>query len=102
MENFTTVSWIFLAIALSSQKSPVDIKRISQVADGINHAVPDRTELQNSISWLLKKNLIVKINNKYSLSELGNQLKIHSKTDPGTIMLVWKNIENELRKYAMV
>jgi hypothetical protein len=44
----------FLAISLCSLTEPVDFKSISQIADGINHAVPTENEMQSSISWLKK------------------------------------------------
>ena len=99
MDNSTTISWIFLAIALSSDKSPVDFRGISQVADGINHAVPSHKEIQDSISWLLRKDLIIKIGNKYSLSDLGKDFIKDSETDSKTILKIWENIENKLRIY---
>lgn len=99
MDNSTTVSWIFLSIALSSDKSPVDFKGISQVADGINHAVPSHKEIQDSVSWLLRKDLILKIGNKYSLSDLGKNMLIDSEINTKTVLNIWKNIDNKICKY---
>lgn len=99
MDNSTTISWIFLSIALSSDKSPVDFKGISQVADGINHAVPSHKEIQNSVSWLLRKDFILKIGNKYSLSDLGKNILIDSEKNTKTVLNIWKNIDNKISKY---
>jgi hypothetical protein len=99
LNNSTTISWIFLAIALSSDKSPVDFKGISQIADGINHAVPSHKEIQDSVSWLLRKDFILKIGNKYSLSDLGKNIMIDSETNTKTVLNIWKNIDNKLSKY---
>jgi len=99
MDNSTTISWIFLSIALSSDKSPVDFKGISQVADGINHAVPSHKEIQDSVSWLLRKDFILKIGNKYSLSDLGKNMLIDSEKNTKTILNIWKNIDNKISKY---
>ena len=99
MDNSTTISWIFLAIALSSDKSLVDFKGISQIADGINHAVPSHKEIQDSISWLLSKDFILKIGNKYSLSDLGKSIMIDSETNTKTVLNIWKNIDNKISKY---
>lgn len=99
MDNSKTTSWIFLAIALSSDKSPVDFKGISQVADGINHAVTGHKEIQDSVSWLLRQDFIIKIGNKYSLSVFGKGLMNDSKIDTKTILNIWENIKNKLDKY---
>jgi predicted transcriptional regulator len=99
MDNSTTISWIFLSIVLSSDKSPVDFKGISQVADGINHAVPSHKEIQDSVSWLLRKDFILKIGNKYSLSDLGKAMLIDSEKNTKTVLNIWKNIDNKIRKY---
>jgi hypothetical protein len=99
MDNSTTISWIFLAIALSSDKSPVDFKGISQVADGINHAVPNHNEIQNSVSWLMQKNLILKISKKYTLTDSGKKLYIDSHIENKTILNIWHYLDNEIKKY---
>ena len=99
MDNSTTISWIFLAIALSSDKSSVDFKGISQVADGINHAVPSHKEIQDSVSWLLRKDFVLKIGNKYSLSNLGKNMLIDSEKNTKTVLNIWKNIDNKISKY---
>lgn len=55
MTDKQTISWIFLATAMATNAKSTDIRGISSVADGINHAVPTQKELQTSISWLTKK-----------------------------------------------
>ena len=59
MKDSQVISWIFLAIAMASQKGASDIKGISIIADGINHAVPTQKELQMSIRFLTDKKLIL-------------------------------------------
>jgi hypothetical protein len=47
MNEEQTISWIFLAIAIGSKNSSININGISQIADGINHAIPTHKEMQN-------------------------------------------------------
>lgn len=74
MTNDKTISWIFLSLALASQTGPADFSSISSIADGIDHAIPTHKELQTSLTWLTNNRLVIKIGNKYSLTDLG---KLH-------------------------
>ena len=71
MTDTQTISWIFLSTAIASQTEPADVASISNIADGINHAVPTHKELQTSLTWLIQSGLVVKMGNKYSLTEKG-------------------------------
>lgn len=96
MKDLNTISWIFLAIALGSEKSPIDSKAMAQVADGINHAIPTHSEIQDAVSWLLNKGLIVQSNDSYSLSDTGRNIMFAaSKTH--ILSKIWKNIEAEFQ-----
>ena len=98
MEESEIISWIFLATALASQKQSTDIKGISMVADGINHAVPTQKELNISISWLLEKKLIEKDNSKYRLTKEGLITYNFATLKTNILLEIWKNIERQLRK----
>jgi predicted transcriptional regulator len=73
MTEEQSIAWIFLSIAVASEVQPAKISGISMIADGINHAVPTNKEFQTSISWLIKKGLILKMAKKYELSEKGKR-----------------------------
>jgi len=45
MDENTTISWILLSTALASEQQPANFESITQIADGINHAVPTHNEL---------------------------------------------------------
>ena len=98
MDKTSTISWIFFAVALASEKSPVSFNEISNVADGINHAVPNHKEIQDSISWLLSKKLVLKTSKKYELSELGKKIIINARTESNLILDIWKKLDIELLK----
>lgn len=95
MKTAETTSWIFLAIAISSQISPVSFAGISQVADGINHAIPTQKEMQNALSWLTKKELVTKVGNKYSLTESGNKIYEEAQRENKILLKMWKSIEDK-------
>lgn len=90
-----TYSWIFYAIGMASQNSAATQMGISQVADGINHAGPTPKEMQASVSWLLKKNLIKKDGKSIQLTALGKMLFEKGRSFSNTISGVWKKLTEE-------
>jgi predicted transcriptional regulator len=100
MTDIQTISWIFLATALATNTKPTDINGISSVADGINHSVPTQNELQTSISWLIRNELIIKQGKNYELTSIGKfEYEIASnKTE--ILMKIWENIELKFNNYV--
>ena len=74
MTDAATIAWIFYALGLASEKSPADFGAISQLADGLNHAVPKHQEMQTSLKWLAQAGLAVQTSGGYSLSSAGTDL----------------------------
>ena len=93
MTEEQTISWIFLSIALSSETESADLREISSIADGINHSVPNQKELKNSISWLLNKILILKLDKKYKLTDLGKAEYEKAAKNTNTLFEIWENLE---------
>lgn len=97
MNEFETISWIFLATALSSQESGAKLDGISLLADGINHAVPTQKELQESLKWLRTKELIKEDQNEYSLTDSGIKLIQEAKKKSNILLKQWDILETDLR-----
>ena len=89
-------SWIFLAIALASQQEPAKFEEITMVADGINHSVPTEKEMRNSLTWLIKEELIFKVNKKYSLAQKGITKYELATKNTKTLLKIWQNLEQIL------
>ena len=100
MTDIQTISWIFLATALATNTKPTDINGISSVADGINHAVPTQKELQTSISWLTRNELIFKQGKNYELTSKGKSEYETASSKTKTLMKIWENLEQNFNKYA--
>ena len=99
MTDNQTTAWIFLATAIASETGPTNFNSISNIADGINHAVPTHKELQTSLTWLTNHGLVTKTGNKYCLTEKGKiDYEIASK-QASTLLKVWNNVEATLMKY---
>ena len=81
---------------MGSETEPINFDGISLIADGINHSVPNQKEINSSISYLLKHNLIIKNGKKYSLSENGKTIYLKSSNKNKTILKIWDNIETIL------
>ena len=94
MKPETTNSWIFLAIAMSSE-SPTTIARIIEVADGINHAYPTDKELQAAFDWLSKHDLVLKEGKHFQLTKKGLTLYKEANSKSKRIFGLWKFIENQ-------
>ena len=93
-------AWIYLAVCIASETEPADFSGISMIADGINHAVPTQKELQTSISWLTKNDLVYKIGKKYSLTKTGKDDYIEAKSKTKTLLKMWDEMENKIKNYA--
>lgn len=100
MTNEQTISWILLATALATQTAPAEIREISLIADGINHAVPTPKELQYSISWLIKNEFVAKNGNKYLLTGKGQSHYEAASKDSIYLLDIWKNLEQRITNYA--
>lgn len=97
MTEIQTNSWIFLAIAIASQKEPIDIKGISQIADGINHAVPTQKELKSSIGWLVSHGYIKEQNSKYALTKKGMIDYNFASLNTNILLNIRRNLERQLK-----
>lgn len=97
MTDSQTISWIFVSIALASQKEPASFDGISSVADGINHAVPTHKELQSSITWLTNRGLIEKIGNRYKLTSKGKEEYVTS-SKINNLVSIWKACDARIQE----
>lgn len=96
MRNAETISWIFLALAIASQDSPANFNSISQIADGINHSIPNEKEIQSSLTWLNNNKLILKTGKKYSLTEIGKEIFSETQSETKTPLRMWKSLETKI------
>ena len=75
---------------MTSEQEPANFESISQIADGINHAVPTHKELQTCLGWLTKSGFVEKSGKKYHLTNSGTELieKAESRTK-NVILNIW-------------
>lgn len=97
-----TFAWIFLATALASQTEPASVFGISNVADGINHAVPTQKELQISFSWLSKQGLVVKHAKKYLLTSEGKLVYENASQNTKFLQKILLNLEIQFETLKQV
>ncbi len=96
MDEVRTYAWIMYALAGACQTKPANFAAISQVADGINHAVPTHKEMQSSIKWLLANRLAQKHSSGYSLTEKGAEVLASAREGQSTISQVWASLTSAL------
>ena len=97
MSESETISWIFLATAFASEQEPANFESISQIADGINHAVPTHKELQSSLGSLMKTGFVEKSSKKYQLTIVGTEVVDKAKSRTNNIILnIWDELTKEI------
>jgi predicted transcriptional regulator len=99
MTPHQTISWIFLATAMTSGRKPAEVTSISNAADAINHAVPTEEEIQSSLTWLIAKGLVNKTDNKYGLTKLGKQEYKEASKKTTVLLKIWSSLETRLKRY---
>jgi hypothetical protein len=93
MTEAQTYSWIFYAIGLASQKKDASYAEVVSLADGINHAVPTKKELEASIAWLVAHQFVSKEGKLVRLTQDGCSLLIKARESNSTSIGVWKYIK---------
>jgi hypothetical protein len=96
-----TYSWVFYAVGLASQASPTTFAGVEGVADGINHAIPTRKEMQESLSWAVSQGLVVKEGNKLKLTKEGLALLTDASAASNTTSGVWKYLEKRFAEVGV-
>ena len=94
-----TVAWIFYSIALGSQAVPVNRRDISSIADGINHAVPNESELTNSIRYLIALGFIEQTGKLFSLTPSGLAIVASARENNLAARSVWQALTVLLSKH---
>lgn len=97
MDEARTKAWIMYALELASQAGPANFAAISQVADGINHAVPTQKELRSSLSWLVSRELVQKRGSGYQITPQGSFVIHSASTGHSTTFQVWESLTSALR-----
>ena len=84
------------ALALASQKGAANFAEISQIADGINHAIPTHKELQSALKWLCNNLMVEKQGSGYVLTSKGSALVASTQDQNETTLKVWGALEQTL------
>jgi predicted transcriptional regulator len=94
MTEAATIAWIFYALSLASGAGPANFAAISQIADGINHAVPTHKEMQSSLRWLKDAGLVSKSSRGYVLTPAGAEMI--AETNAKTLMDIWNQLTDKI------
>lgn len=99
MDEARTYAWLMYALAGASQNKPANFAAISQVADGINHAVPTHKEMQSSLKWLMACGLVHKQGSGYLLTEQGSTVMASARIGHNTVSKVSASLTSALSAY---
>ncbi len=83
-------AWIFLAVS----DEPVALTDLIGVAEAINHALPTREELQNSLGWLKANGFIAASEHIYQYTEKGAELRSSANASQHSMAGTWEFVEN--------
>jgi hypothetical protein len=100
METAKTYAWIMYAVALAAQKGSANFAAISQLADGINHAVPEHKELQSALKWLSNNQFVEKKGTWYTLTPKGAMLVASVRNENDTARQVWASLAMALSSHS--
>ena len=98
MNEPRTIAWIFYATELASGKGAADFHSISQLADGINHAVPTQKEMHSSLSWLRAAGLVMETSRKFQITAKGRDILSSAHADSTTTSQVWVRLAQEIEE----
>jgi len=99
MDEARICAWLMYALAGASQNEPANFAAISQVADGISHAVPTHKEMQSSQKWLMAYGLAQKQGSGYLLTEKGAAVMASARAEHSTVSKVWASLTSALSAY---
>jgi len=84
------------SVALASQRTPASRRSISEVADGINYAVPTQKELDGSLRILKDRGLVQMQGRSFFLSPAGQQTVLAASAGNSTASSVWRALTEAL------
>ena len=97
MDEARTRAWIMYAVELASQTEPATFSAISEIADGINHAVPTHKELQSSLGWLAKQGLVQRCGSGYSVTAIGSETIGSARAGASSAFQIWESLTASLK-----
>ncbi|SKA25464.1 hypothetical protein SAMN02745119_03385 [Trichlorobacter thiogenes] len=99
MTDLKIISWIFYALEMASGTGSANFREISQIADGINHAVPTDKELQQSLDALISVGFVSKESKRYQLTDEGKLVLMAAHKNSNTISQTWANLHKLLMSH---
>jgi hypothetical protein len=68
-------AWMLEAVAWGSFPGGSTLSQVIEVADGINHSIPNPDEVEEAMNRLLSASLLTTVDGRFSLTEAGSQLR---------------------------
>jgi predicted transcriptional regulator len=94
MTDAETFSWILLSVDERGSTR----RQISELADGINHAVPTHREMETSLRWLLQRGLIREDDSGFALTDAGRALIARFRSPTRPIMQTWEAVSEAVQE----
>src|SRR5713226_7645539 len=93
-----TDAQIFSWILLSVDEHGSTRRQISEIADGINHAVPTHQEMEMSLRWLQERGLVREDENRFAVTSTGAALIDRFRRPERPIMQTWHAVADAIQQ----
>jgi len=89
-------AWIFLS--LSKADEGTTLRSLVATADWINHAIPTAAEIEGAVNRLSAAGLVKFEGQNFFLTETGKALYEDFHNSKGSMLTIWKKLENHLNQ----
>jgi hypothetical protein len=93
-----TDAQIFSWILLSVHEHGSTRRQISEMADGINHAVPTHREMETSLRWLQERGFVREDGNRFMLTDTGSALIARFSSATRPILQTWHAVSDAIQE----
>lgn len=94
MTDAQTFSWILLSVHEQGSTR----RQISEMADGINHAIPTHHEMETSLRWLQERGFVREDGSRFALTDAGAALISRFRNPTRPIMQTWHAVSEAIQE----
>lgn len=94
MTDAQVYSWILLSV----YEHGCTRRQISELADGINHAVPTHREMEMSLRWLQERGFIREDGSRFALTATGVAFLARFRSPTRPIMQTWHAVADSIQE----
>lgn len=94
--------WILLSIAVASFRGRCDLRQLIAAADYINHAIPERAEVEGGLNRLSAAGLVLISRQGFSLTTRSRRMLLGLETKSRSLLKQWTMLDRILPRCLAV